>query len=136
MLARGETSNNLLVNLFKAYLLVPDVTFKKYIQKQKDDYDDGDDKVTENVFMAKGSLRHKILVKKGKYNVPTKEEQKIIDLSAEFEDLKNKNADLIAQLNEKREKSKKHKTDIVISSWHSPISIDTKDVRLLLYILE
>ena len=40
--------------------------------------------------MAKGSLKHKILVKEGKYNVPTKEEQKIIALSADFDDLDNK----------------------------------------------
>ena len=59
--------------------------------------------------MAKGSLKHKILVKEGKYNVPTKEEQNIIALSDEFDDLKNKNAHLTAQLNEKRQKSKKPK---------------------------
>ena len=60
------------MNLFKAYLLVPEVKFTNYIQKQKDDYDDGDKKVTDKSFMAKGSLKHKILVKEGKYNVPTK----------------------------------------------------------------
>ena len=75
------------------------MTFTNYIQKQKDDYDDSDDKVTENSLMAKGSLKHNALVKEGKYNVPTKEEQKIIALSAEFEELKSKNADLTAQLN-------------------------------------
>ena len=72
LIARGETSNYLLVNLFKTYLLVPDVTFTNYIQKQKDNYDDGDDKVTENFLMVKGYLKHKILVKEGKYNVTTK----------------------------------------------------------------
>ena len=66
LLGRGETSNDLLVNFFKTYLLVPDVTFTNYIQNQKDDYDDGDNKVIENFLMAKGSLKHKILVKKGK----------------------------------------------------------------------
>ena len=99
LLAQGETSNDFWVNLFKAYLLVPDVKFTNYIQKQKDNYDDGDDKFTDNSLMATGSLKHKILVKKGKYNVPTKKEQNIIALSAEFDDLKNKNADLTAQLN-------------------------------------
>ena len=99
LLARGDTSNDLLVNFFKAYLLVPGVTFTNYIQKQKGDYDDGDDKVTENSLMAKGPIKHKILVKEGKYNVPTKEEQKIIALSADNDDLKNKNSELTAQLN-------------------------------------
>ena len=47
--------------------------------------------------MAKGYLKHKILVKEGKYNVPTKQEQKIIALWAEFEELKSKNDDFTAQ---------------------------------------
>ena len=103
-ITRGETLNDLLVNLFKSYLLVPDVKFTKYIQKKKDDYDDGDYKVAENSLMAEGCLKHKIVVKERKYNVPTKEEQKIIVLSAEFDDLKNKNAELTAQLKEKTPK--------------------------------
>ena len=111
LLARGETWNNLLVNFFNAYLLVPDVTFTNHIQKQKDDYDDGYVKVTENFLMAKGSLKHKILSKEGNYNVPTKEEKNIIALSAEFDNLKNKNANLTVQLNKKRQKSKKTKAD-------------------------
>ena len=90
LLARGETSNDLLVNLFKAYLIFPDMTFTNYIQKQKDNYDDGDDKMIENSLMAKVSLKHKILIKEGKYNVQTKEEQKIIALSDEFDELKRK----------------------------------------------
>ena len=61
--------------------------------------------------MTKGFLKHKILVKEGKYYVPTKEEQKIIALSAEFDDLKNNNDDLTAQLNKKRQKSKEPKAD-------------------------
>ena len=44
LLEQGETSNDLLGNLFKAYLLFPDVTLTNYIQKQKDDYDNSDKK--------------------------------------------------------------------------------------------
>ena len=61
--------------------------------------------------MTKGFLKHNILVKEGKYYVPNKEEQKIIALSAEFDYLKNKNANLTAQLNEKRQNRKKPKMD-------------------------
>ena len=35
LLSKGQTSNNLLVNLFKAYLLIPDVTFTNYIEKKR-----------------------------------------------------------------------------------------------------
>ena len=113
LLAQGENSNDFFINLFKSYLLVPDMKFTNYIQKQKDYYDDGEGKITENSLMAKGYLKHKILVKEGKYNVPTKEEQKIIALSAEFDELKSKNSDLTAQLNDKRQKRKKPKSDAV-----------------------
>ena len=40
--------------------------------------------------MAKGYIKHKILVKERKYNVPAKEEQWIIALLADFDDLKKK----------------------------------------------
>ena len=85
--------------------------FTNYIQKQKDYYDDSDNKVTDNSLMAKCYLKQKILVKEGKYNVPTKEEQKITALSAEFDELKRKNADLTAQLNKKLQNGKKPKAD-------------------------
>ena len=61
--------------------------------------------------MARGSLKQNILVKEGKYNVQTKEEQKVIALSDEFDELKRKNADLTAQLNGKLQKSKKPKAE-------------------------
>ena len=85
--------------------------FTNYIQKQKDYYDDGEGKITENSLKAKGSIKNRILFKEGKYNVPTKEEQNIIALSAEFDKLKSKNSNLTAQLYKKRQKSKKTKSD-------------------------
>ena len=57
--------------------------------------------------MAKGSLKHKILVKEGKYNIPTKEEKKSIALLAKFDELKSKNADLTAELNKKCQRARK-----------------------------
>jgi hypothetical protein len=41
--ARGESSSDLLVNLFAAYLAVPDRKFVEYVEKQKDKYDEGED---------------------------------------------------------------------------------------------
>ena len=39
--ARGETSTDLLANLFKGYLTSRDSTFRRYIEKKQEDYDDG-----------------------------------------------------------------------------------------------
>jgi hypothetical protein len=38
--ARGEVSSDLLVNVFAAYLTVPDRKFVEYVEKQKDKYDE------------------------------------------------------------------------------------------------
>jgi len=37
--ARGETSSDILINLFKGYLAVPDKEFKMYIKQKKNDYE-------------------------------------------------------------------------------------------------
>jgi hypothetical protein len=41
--ARGEVSSDLLINLFSAYMAVPDKKIVEYIEKQKDKYDEGED---------------------------------------------------------------------------------------------
>jgi hypothetical protein len=39
--AHGENTDDLIINLFKAYLNVADQHFVKYMKKKKDDYDEG-----------------------------------------------------------------------------------------------
>jgi hypothetical protein len=39
--ARGESSSDLLINLFAAYLSVPDRKFVEYVEKQKNKFDEG-----------------------------------------------------------------------------------------------
>ncbi len=43
LVARGERTDDLLTNLFKAYLVVSDQEFVRYIKAKKDEYDDGGD---------------------------------------------------------------------------------------------
>ena len=45
--ARGETSSDLLINLFAAFMAVPDKKFVDYIEKQKDKFDEGEDVTTK-----------------------------------------------------------------------------------------
>ena len=47
--ARGETSSDLLINLFTAFMAVPDKKFVEYIEKQKDRYDEGEDLSTKRL---------------------------------------------------------------------------------------
>ena len=56
--ARGESSSNLLILLFSAYMVVPDKKFVEYIEKQKDKYDEGD-KVTVKSLMQVALIKYK-----------------------------------------------------------------------------
>jgi hypothetical protein len=41
--ARGESTDELVVNLFKAYRVVGDSEFSRYTKNKRDAYDDGED---------------------------------------------------------------------------------------------
>ena len=64
--ARGETTQDLLANLFKGYLSCRDATFRKYIEKKQEDYDDGV-AFTADGLMTSASNKYKILVQSGKW---------------------------------------------------------------------
>jgi hypothetical protein len=48
--------------------------------------------------MGKAEVKSKVLEREGNYNMPTKEDEKIIALSAEFDKVKSQNAELSRQL--------------------------------------
>ena len=50
--ARGETSSDLLINLFAAYMAVPDRKFVDYVEKQKDKFDEGEDVTTKKLMQV------------------------------------------------------------------------------------
>lgn len=100
LLARGEASTDLLVNIFDAYDTVPDVAFKAYVDKIKDAYDEGDELVVDDYLMAKAEVKSKVLQRDGKYIMPSQDEKKIIALSAEFDRMKAQNLVLSKQLAE------------------------------------
>jgi hypothetical protein len=87
--ARGETTMDLLANLFKAYANASDREFKQYIKKKEEEYDDGDD-IPPTVLMQKALTKYKTLVEKGKWNAPSDEETKIIALEAQLKKLTRK----------------------------------------------
>lgn len=58
--ARGETTDDLLVNLFKTYKAVKDVTFIEYIQHKKELYKDGG-QLTMNKLMLMANKKFKLL---------------------------------------------------------------------------
>ena len=87
--ARGETTNDLLANLFKGYLSSRDPTFKRYIEKKQEDYDDGTE-FTINGLMTTASNKYKLLVESGKWMAPSDVQSKIIALEAKVKQFENK----------------------------------------------
>ena len=81
--ARGETTQDLLANLFKGYLSCRDATFRKYIEKKQEDYDDGV-AFTADGLMTSASNKYKILVQSGKWMALSDEQSKILALETKL----------------------------------------------------
>jgi len=79
--ARGETSDDLLVNLFKGYSYNSDSTFKDYIAKKEDAFEEGQDMDADQL-MDFALNKYRVLVEKGVWNEPTEAQEKIVALEA------------------------------------------------------
>lgn len=103
--ARGEDTTDLQCHLFKAYNVVGDAEFHECIKAKERQFDDGTD-VSPDTLMEYAATKYKLLHEKGEWNVPSKEEERIIALRAQVE----------AQLNElqrqrQKQPNKKKKQD-------------------------
>ena len=84
--ARGETTQDLLANLFKGYAQASDHVFTAYIAKKQDEYHDGVDVEPEHL-MQLALNKYQTLVEDGKWNAPTEADSKIIALEAQVKKL-------------------------------------------------
>jgi hypothetical protein len=89
--SRGETATDLLVNLFKGYMVCSDKEFVEYIKRKQDIYEEGGT-ITPDGLMKKATDKYKSLVQKGSWNAPDANEQKILALQSEIKKLKKKSA--------------------------------------------
>jgi len=87
--SRGQTTEDLLTNLFKAYLEVPDKAFKSYLQRKKESYEDGDD-VTPDSLMKAADNKYKMLKQENAWNSISPDEERILALQAQLKALKKK----------------------------------------------
>jgi hypothetical protein len=85
--ARGETSNDLLTNLFKGYESATDKTFVDYIGRKKERYEEGED-VTSDALMDQANSKYKLMKENATWNAPTDHEEKILALMSEVRNLK------------------------------------------------
>eukprot|EP00980_Cylindrotheca_fusiformis_P019193 scaffold6521_cov93-Cylindrotheca_fusiformis.AAC.1 len=84
LLARRETpvDSDMVLNLFHGYRAAGDRTFLAYINKQFDEYVDGDTNFTAVQLMAKADNKYKQLVKEDLWMHPSAEQQQIVALTA------------------------------------------------------
>jgi hypothetical protein len=84
--ARGETTQDLLTNLFKGYQAASDKSFVEYIGRKLEKYEEGEN-ITADGLMEQASNKFKLLKVHGKWNAPSQEEEKILALEARVKQL-------------------------------------------------
>jgi hypothetical protein len=82
LLARNQTTSDLLINLFKGYGAVSDETFRAWLIRKQDDHEEGNP-ITPDELMLAAKNKYDAMVDKGTWNAPTAEE-KIVALKAKL----------------------------------------------------
>ena len=100
--ARGETTSDLITNLFKGYRAVKDPSFLRFIERLQDDYNRGQD-ITSDTLMEEAENKYKSLVQEDTWKQPTDQDKQIVALTAQLEKLQK------AKNNNKKEKKGKGK---------------------------
>ena len=86
--ARGETSEDLLDNLFKGYKVAIDRTFVQYIQMKETEYFDGADIVPDRLMLL-AENKYAYLVERGEWGGQSEEQKQIIALTTTISKLQN-----------------------------------------------
>jgi hypothetical protein len=88
--ALGETTQDLLANLFKAYAKVPDDEFVLYVNTKRQMYDEGTNYTPEQIMTFAGD-KYKQRVEDKTWIAPSKDQEKIVALEAAVAKLSKKN---------------------------------------------
>ena len=85
--ARGETSNDVMINLFKGYKQASDKAFVDYMGRKQERYDEGEE-LTVDSLMDFANNKFKNMSIQETWNAPSHEEEKILALQTEVQSLK------------------------------------------------
>ena len=88
LIARGEDTTDLMVNLFKGYMTAKDKEFREFIKTQKNKYEIEGVDMTVDQLMQLAETKYKALVQTKEWNAPTKEQEQIVALTAQLNDYK------------------------------------------------
>lgn len=102
--SRGETTQDLLANLFKGYAAASDRNFVAYISKKEDEYDEGTN-IEPTRLMQLALNKFNTLKEANKWKAPTNEEKEILSLTAEIQKLKKKKGTSTSNKNSNKTKT-------------------------------
>lgn len=88
--ARGETTHDLLSNLFKAYRTVKDAEFVRYMTQKESDYEEGTTSLTPSRLMLLAENKFKTLKEKKEWCIPSAEQEEIVALRADLKKIQQK----------------------------------------------
>jgi len=100
--ARGESTDDLIINLFKAYLNVADQSFVEYMKKKKDDYDEGTTVLEPETLMTHALNKYHILVQERKWKSMSPQDEQLVALKAQYEQLRDANLRLARSISGKK----------------------------------
>lgn len=86
LLARGETTSDLMVNIFTGLKACSDASFVSYIARKEDDYNEGQN-ISVDELLDLASNKYESLIERGIYCQPTEDQKKIVALTAKIEKL-------------------------------------------------
>ena len=102
--SRGEKTEDLVVNLFKAYKCASDKNFVKYIIRKEDENDEKSKGIKAHKLMKLADNRFRLLKSRGEWNAPTEEEENILALGARFDKFEKKQRTLMSTAGKGRER--------------------------------
>ena len=87
--ARGETTTDLLVNLFKAYKACGDDDFLSWVKAKENDYNEGTINFTPTMLMALADDKYKTLTEAGEWMQKSRTHKRIVALTAQVQAIEN-----------------------------------------------
>ena len=92
--ARGERYNDMMIHLFKAYLIASDREFVTYIKLKKMEHEEGRNCLQPEELMTLALNKYTILHKQNMWNIKSPEEEKVITLTGKVQKLSDANLKL------------------------------------------
>ena len=102
LIARAEDTTDLMVNLFKGYMVAQDAEFVKFIKDEKNKYEIQGVDMDPEQLMKLAEIKYKALKQSKQWNAPTPEQQEIVALKAQLADYKKGALQLSRHLQKQR----------------------------------